>query len=60
VRENDSIDSLVLSGEKAGTERAYGGGRSDVAFLCEYLFVRGCCAEKTDEDGYIGRVDWFW
>jgi len=26
---------------------------SDVAFLCEYLFVRGGCAEETDEDGYI-------
>jgi hypothetical protein len=63
VRKNDSVGSLVLSGEKAGTERAYEGGRSDVPFpkfLCEYLFVQGGCAEKTDEDGYVGRVDWFW
>ena len=58
MRENDSVDSLVLSCEKTGTERAYGGGRSDVAFLCEYLFVRGGCAEETNEDGYVGRVDW--
>ena len=26
VRENDSVDSLVFSGEKSSTERAYGGG----------------------------------
>ena len=26
VRENDSVDSLVLSDAKAGTERVYGGG----------------------------------
>ena len=58
VRENDSVNSLVLPGKKASTERAYEGGRRDIAFLCEYLFVRGGCAEETDEDGYVGRVDW--
>ena len=54
-RENDSVDSPVLPSEKGGTERAYRGG---VALLCEYLFVRGGCAEETDEDCYVDRVDW--
>ena len=56
-RENDSVDSPVLPSEKGGTERAYRGG---VALLCEYLFVRGGCAEETDENGCVGRGDWVW
>ena len=24
------------------------------------MFVRGCCTEEADEDGYVGRVVWAW
>ena len=56
VRENDGVGSLVSSGEKAGTESAY----TFLNFLSEYFFVQGGRAEETDEDGYVGKVNWFW